>query len=592
MGKSGNTKGVKVYSINTTIRSPLRNIRFLEAYQEFNGMRFDAIWKKYYKKIISLGIYQPKIMDDSIKTKIADGVELSNEEVENLILINKGKQTERGRLGTQLSALRDQGFLKFMPKSGRSFKYVYITGLGFDLLDKNLDMNDVYCKAMIGLHAQNPARESMWNKSRPFLNTLHVINRVTKIWKEEDGRKEEGITDYEFGAFVLTMNDCNYKKTANDIIKFRRQKKTFKLTKKDFEDLLKKVSTEYKATNVSLANSKEIENGIKLIKREYPDDVFRKFQMTGLLDERKNDGGIVFYQFNEYNISKVNAILECPKYKFPKFLTFKSVDEYYEYLETKVLLPWEQSEETRIKMAKEKAEYLEVDGEDIFTEDGYLTNIKAIEEKLDDIVSERAFTKAIASTQEEKLLDELQILSGTIKDKKSEYDDIDEPLRLEYILALVFGLKYGKENVISNIKYNGQGTPLCHAPGGKPDIIFRNGKIGFIMEPTMLSNQTEMMKRESVGVWEHYGEQKREISYLNYGLLISPRVFTRIVCFFKFYANDDETNVMPISIDCLVNALRSSETIEDFNGWLDKSLDGLVNLHPSDYATKINNNLI
>ena len=60
---------------------------------------------------------------------------------------------------------------------------------------------------------------------------------------------------------------------------------------------------------------------------------------------------------------------------------------------------------------------------------------------------------------------------------------------------------------------------------------------------------------------------------------------------FKFYANDDKTNVMPISIDCLVNALRSAKTIEDFNGWLDKSLDGLVNLHPSDYTTKINNNL-
>ena len=80
----------------------------------------------------------------------------------------------------------------------------------------------------------------------------------------------------------------------------------------------------------------------------------------------------------------------------------------------------------------------------------------------------------------------------------------------------------------------------------------------------------------------------KEIKYLNYGLLISPRVFKRIACFFKFYANDDATNVMPVSIEFLIKMLETANTIDDFEVLLNKSLTKLLKLSPADYAESIN----
>ena len=44
-------------------------------------------------------------------------------------------------------------------------------------------------------------------------------------------------------------------------------------------------------------------------------------------------------------------------------------------------------------------------------------------------------------------------MSGTAKGK-STFEDISEPLRLEYLLALILGKKYGTKGLISNIIYN------------------------------------------------------------------------------------------------------------------------------------------
>lgn len=585
MGKSGNTKGYKVFSINTTVRNPCRDIRFLEAFYEFNGMDFDSIWKMYYKKLISLGIYRPKKIPPAIETELDNGEELTDNQVNLIIELNKGRKlNERGRVGTQLRALKDQGFLK-ISSSSRTINKVFITDLGFGLLNGSSNPEDVYCKAMIGLHANNPSRKSMYNKSRPFLNTLYVIKGVTDAWKEK-GNKELGITDYEFGAFVLPMKDCDYQKAIDNIIDFREKHGHFIKKDKDFKSLVRLTKQLYKPVNISTKHQKDIEKGIELIRHEYPDEVFRKFKMTNLLEETKNSGGFIFYYFNESNYVKVESIFE--EHVVPAFSKFKSVDEYNEYL-YKIVLPWQKDTKTRIRIAKKKARQLSVHGTGIFTEDNYINNLKTIEERLESIASINGFEKAVNSSNEETIINELKILSGS-SNSKSKYSDIDEPLRLEFAVAVLFALKYGKDKVKSYAKFDGAGMPLYHAPGGKPDVVFNDGDIdlAFIMEPTMLSNQTEIMKRESVGVWDHYQTIKSEISYLNYGLLISPVLFRRITCFFKFCAKEEKTNVIPISIASLIRVVSNCNTLDLFSKWLSKALRYLTKKSSAEFVTKIN----
>ena len=45
MGTAGNRKGFKVFSINTTIRNPQRNIDFLKAIANFEGLKLNTVNK-------------------------------------------------------------------------------------------------------------------------------------------------------------------------------------------------------------------------------------------------------------------------------------------------------------------------------------------------------------------------------------------------------------------------------------------------------------------------------------------------------------------------------------------------------------------
>ena len=119
---------------------------------------------------------------------------------------------------------------------------------------------------MIGLHAKNPARSSMLNESVPFLNTLFVINEVNKEWRNM-GHEPKGILRHEFGAFVLSMKDCDYKRAANDIIEYRKRNR-YKINEKDIINHLNKNDI--------------LELKMNSVIADYPDDVFCKFEMTGL----------------------------------------------------------------------------------------------------------------------------------------------------------------------------------------------------------------------------------------------------------------------------------------------------------------------
>ena len=92
-----------------------------------------------------------------------------------------------------------------------------ITPLGNKIIE-GYSSEDIYTKAMIGLHANNPQRVAIYNKSRPFLNTLFVIEELNKYYNNN-----KGIMWHEFATFVLSMKDCNYKDIANKIIEYRKE---------------------------------------------------------------------------------------------------------------------------------------------------------------------------------------------------------------------------------------------------------------------------------------------------------------------------------------------------------------------------------
>ncbi len=203
--------------------------------------------------------------------------------------------------------------------------------------------------------------------------------------------------------------------------------------------------------------------------KDYPDDVFRKFEMTGLIVKRGAFGN-TYYDYSSYNIEKIESILtEYADYCFHQFGTQR---DYYNYID-EISIPWQKSEIIRRKIVESKAKILGIKINPSYT-------LAQQEELLDRFFYNKTLENAVEKYDYKLINKELLILSGTIKEK-SKFDDISEPLRLEYLLALLIGKRYGTKGLVSNIIYNEDGAPLHFAPAGKCDIIFHHVDGSFIV---------------------------------------------------------------------------------------------------------------
>lgn len=544
MGRSGARTGFKVYSINTTIRNPKRNADFLKLFKKYDKLVMDNInTYKYFFDLVQNGIYTFTNIPISVKEKLELGIELSDDEVIDAIEKNPQATGLHGRVMTQLRALKDQGFLRF-EKAARGQNKITITKLGHEIIDNEIDGTITYTKAMIGLHAKNPARSSMLNESVPFLNTLFVINEVNKEWRNM-GHEPKGILRHEFGTFVLSMKDCDYKRAANDIIEYRKRNR-YKINEKDIINHLNKNDI--------------LELKMNSVIADYPDDVFRKFEMTGLLVAR-GQFGYRYIDFSKYNLEKVKIILE--DYKNYSFKHFTTEDDYYFYLEN-IKIPWEKDELIRRKVIESKCDVLGLK----FDEKLDLTSQ---EQMLDQMFYRKALDNAIKDIELELIKQELKILAGT-SDAETKFGDLGEPLRLEYLLALLLGKIYGTSKLVSNIIYAENGKPLHYAPAGKSDIILYDEKGSYILEPTMQKGRNQQLNNETTNIVRHV-EIEKEKSGLDFRvLMIAPVIHIDVTRFFKYMVVSEDAKIIPASIERSTQLFIDNSQIESMN----RDFDNLV----------------
>lgn len=559
-GRSGNRKGYKVFSISTTIRNPKRNRDFLIIFEPFDGKVFDEDCSyAYLYELIKKGVYQVSDIPSDVKEKWNNDIDLSPKEIRQAIDNNPQATGLHGRVMTQLRSLRDQGFLMFK-EIGRGKQIITITKLGKAIIDNQIDPTITYTKAMLGMHAKSPVRVKQLNQSRPFLNTIFVINEVNKRWKAM-GKTPKGILMHEFGTFVLSMKDCDYMACADDIIKYRL--KYGKEAKRiPLENYLKS-----KGILPIMFNS---------LIHDYPDEVFRKFEMTGLI-VRHGQFSYVYIDFSKYNYAKVISIINA--YKNFQFNEFSSIPEYYNFLDSQSI-PWEDNEFIRRKIVEEKAKVL-----------GMILNpnntIEENEEQLDRIFFTHSLKKAVERYDYQFISNELLILSRRKRDK-SQLEDISEPLRLEYLLALYFGKRYGLQGLISNIIYDEDGLPLHCAPGGKSDIIFHNEIGSYILEPTMLTSRQQQQNSETTNIVRHVKDEESKTKLKYRVMMIAPCVHNDVADFFQFKAVREGVKITPITIERTIGLLKDSNTLQDLGLNYDEILQLLVNNDVEVYSDIIN----
>lgn len=559
-GTSGNRKGYKVFSINTTVRNPKRNTEFLKYIVPYVDKLFtDEIAYRYFFDLVSNGVYRLSDIPEYVKSKINNGEVLSFAEAKEAINNNPQATGLYGRVMTQLRSMKDQGFLH-IESIKRGEKVIHITKLGHELIEGKIDATIVYTKAMIGMHANSPIRVQLLNKTRPFLNTVFIINELKNEWTRL-GYEAKGILRHEFATFVLSMKDCNYKKAVTDIIEYRKK---FKY------ELNMGYIREYLSDNDILPIAEES------IKSDYPDDVFRKFEMTGLIIKR-GAFGYTYYDFSTYNNEKINSILE--NYVGYKSENFYSEEEYYDYLSS-ISIPWQKEEIVRKKIIESKEKVLKI------TIDKLLPLSKQ-EQMLDMVFYKKSLEKALEKYSYQTINKELLILSNSSKDK-SKLDDISEPLRLEFLLALLIGKRYGTKGLISNIIYNEEGEPLHFAPSGKCDIIYLHEDGSFILEPTMQRGKNQILNNETSNVARHVKEETNETGIEYRAMMIAPYVHPDVVDFFQYKANSNNVKIIPINIDKAVGLFYDSGTIKKLGINFDKILNDLTTSEVINYSDLIN----
>lgn len=564
MGTSGDRKGFKIFSINTTVRNPKRNTDFLRYFKPYDGKLFtESLSYRYFFDLVSNGVYRFTDISESVKFKIENGIQLDEQEAIDAIKDNPQATGLHGRVMTQLRSMKDQGFLMFEPIK-RGLNKIYITPLGYELIDANVDATLTYTKAMIGMHAHSPIRSTMLNESRPFLNTLFVICEVKKAWKEL-GYEAKGILQHEFSVFVLSMKDCNYKSAANDIIEYRK-KFRYRINMPYILDYLNARDILPLAQNSLL--------------KDYPDDVFRKFEMTGLIVKRGAFGN-TYYDYSSYNIEKIESILtEYANYSFHQFSTQR---DYYNYIDD-ITIPWQKSEIVRRKIVESKAKILGIKINPSYT-------LTQQEELLDKFFYNKTLESTIDKYDYKLINKELLILSGTVKEK-SKFDDISEPLRLEYLLALLIGKRYGTKGLVSNIIYGEDGSPLHFAPAGKCDIIFHHEDGSFIFEPTMQRGKNQILNNETANVARHVKEETQDTGIEYRAMMIAPYVHPDVASFFQFKASKDNVKIAPLNIDRVVGLVFDSEKVKDLGNNFDGIVADLLQLTENEYADKINQFLV
>lgn len=551
----------KVFSFSTTIRNPQRNFVFLECLNKFNGLVFDSKnSRSYFEELVKSGIYKLSNIPSKINEKLINDDILNDAEFEELLKSNPQISSEEKinfRIRTQLKALESQGFLIFSGDKNKPI--ITMTNLAFELINRKSYVTDIYSKIMIGLHSSNPARKSTLNKARVFLNTIFVIDSLKKEW-EKLGNEAKGILKYEFKSFILGMKDCNYKKCVQDILEYRK-KYGLKENEKYISDYL----------------FNELE--LKKIKydslNDYADEVFRKFEMTGLLIARGKFKHI-YYDFSNFNSKKIESILK--NYKDYDFKEFSNVDEYINFLDN-IKLPWLDSDEVRIEVIKQKARSLNID-----IKDSDFENLNILEELLNQKFYNKALQRAILQSNMEELLEELKILAS-LSNAKSKYD-IPEPLRLEYLLALILGKKYGITKLYSNLIYNENGIPLSYAPAGKIDLEYQD----FLFEATMIKNRNQQLNSETTSIARHMKESQDKRQESLRTMLIAPYIHWDVALFFKFCAKEFESKIAPITITKFIELIEKSPSFIDFQINFDRFVNLLINEQTQNYIDSINFN--
>lgn len=504
MTSSSNTRTLqyKPWLMTTTLRNPERLIGFLQVLKTYDGMRLtNSMCVEIEGNLIKNGLYKPMKVSPTIKSKWALGEELTSTEVSEVLEANPQNHKEAGfdkgwpsRFDTHFKIAKLLGFVFY--QVGEPVKF---SDLGNMYVDETHPENEQLCflNALVNYHRKNPYQRVL-NRNRPLVLLLQVLQML----KEKDGEDSPGIARHEL-PLLLVWPDEKASALFDQIQKLRARR-GFKVSDEEIFSICEELNGGW-------------HNDIKMktIVSEEPDEILRKFRLTGLFSLR---GEGRFLSINKDSEKLVSIILA----KHTQVFDFDSEREYFDFVSTldKELL---QSSNDSIPESKPA---------DVHLLDQWIEHFG-----------------------EDLIREEMKVLVST---RKASQDPIlrlvQAPLRLEFLTSMLLRIIYEDSVVVPHYRRDDTGLPISHAPGNYPDIEIYHlqplGKSLLELYEVTLINGTAQVTKEMVPITRHL-EMKIAEGNTARVVFVAPTIHTDTSRYVDYLLHASKLEIVPKTVEQL-----------------------------------------
>jgi hypothetical protein len=489
----------------TTIRNPERIKPFLEVLKYYNNKILDnALINEISKELIKADLYTPAKISLEVKTKLNNGIPITDKEAQKIIEDNPQDHKEAGfdrgwasRFDTWFKITKELGFVYY--EYGKKIEF---SKAGLMLIDAEHPEfeQQVFLNAFVKLQSNNPFKRVL-NENAPLILLLETIKKVNAN-KKYNGK---GITRKEIPLVICWKNN-NSEALYKQIVALR-EKYGYNPSNEVILDLCDKQ-----------LGGRHNSNKDDTIMQEYPDEFLRKMKLTGLITIR---GFGRFIDINTKEIEKINYAIKS----YSKYKKYNTERQYFDY---------------------------------ISSIDYNLISLK-VEAKIDIRIEHKLLIKWANYYKWEKVKDELLKLYYAQNSKDEILKFIPAPLRLEFLSSLAIVLKYPNIIVKPNYISDDEGLPSNHAIGGKPDIECEELRKYILIEVTMLTG-TQQNIREMPSIARHLKErieQKQDAI----SLFVAPIVFDDTLRFSKFIRQDEGLKIHTFSIKDFLEHIEKNKAL-------------------------------
>ncbi len=379
------------------------------------------------------------------------------------------------------------------------------------LINGEIDEQEAFSIQAIKYNRKNPYR----NVRNDFNFFRFILNVLIELFKQEKSLSYE--------QFIVAMfNKNGHLEDFLTILEnnsFPDVETTYKFVKKHY-----KVNTKFKT-----------------VTRDYPDVVRRVLIIAGFITIRYSGKKLI-----RINENKLKYIKELLNVKFKLSDEEKSdAAKYFKKLDSK--------NDELLSIIKKYRDEDKIDG-------------KVYLNKLFDIIDNYKIDEEIIVKSISKI--------GNRRTVIEEFNEIPEPLKLEFFISILIALKYGNEFAIRpNYKADHIGKPYSHAPGNKGDIEIFSKTIYWLIEVTLIRNRNQQLNNETTSVIRHlYSNEEFADRLDKYLSFIAPIIHEDVKSFFNYSivqnkATGYNVNLKPYSIQEFVKTTIKKENFKDMESY-------------------------